>query len=109
MTVLRVDAQVIRDFGVVTEQEYKPGHARLTRGLELQLGVGQFRPVPHRGSIPEPDDDHVHVSREHRVPAHLLGFLGARGEIRHIPDEVPGPGYRTLRSNHERPAGRQPP
>ena len=66
--------------GVLAEQEHQPGNAPLLGGLVLQLGVGQLRPVAHRRPVPEPGDQHVHIRRRDRVPAHLRRLLvAARG------------------------------
>jgi hypothetical protein len=107
--VLLVAEQIRRALRLSTQQEHQPGQATLTRDLELQLRVGQLRPVAHRGSVPEPDDGHIDVGGQHRLPAHLLRALVPGGEIRHVPDGAPGPGDRLLRGVDERPASRKPP
>jgi hypothetical protein len=60
--VLLVAEQIRRALRLSTQQEHQPGQATLTRDLELQLRVGQLRPVAHRGSVPEPDDGHIDVA-----------------------------------------------
>jgi hypothetical protein len=37
-----------RSLHVFSKQEDQPWNARLARGLVLQLGIGDFRTVPHR-------------------------------------------------------------
>jgi len=106
-TVLLVAEQLRWALRFGAQQEHQPGQATLTR--DLQLRVGQLRPVAHRGSVPEPDDGHIDVSGQHRLPAHPLRALVPRGEIRHVCDGIPGPGDRLLRSVDKRPASRKPP
>ena len=77
--------------GVLAEQEHQPGNAPLLGGLVLQLGVGHLRPIAHRRPVPEPGDQHIHIRRRDRVPAHLRRLLVPRGEVRHVRHRVPSP------------------
>ena len=95
--------------GVLAEQEHQPGNAPLLGGLVLQLGVGHLRPVAHRRPVPEPGDQHVHIRRRDRLPAHLRRLLVPRGEVRHVRHRVPSPDHRVLRRRDERPPRREPP
>lgn len=106
-TVLLVAEQIRWAFRLSIQQEHQPGQATLTRDLELR--VRQLRPVAHRGSVPEPDDGHIDVGGQHRLPAHPLRALIPRGEIRHVPDGIPGPSDRLLRGVDEGSVSRKPP
>ena len=89
--VLQIPEHRRRALGVLAEQEHQPGHAQLRRRLVLQLGVGHLRPVPHRRPVPEPGDQHVHIRRRHRLPAHLRRARPARRSTP-CPSPRPRPG-----------------
>ena len=66
------------------------GECPLLGGFVLQLGVGHLRPIPHRRPVAEPGDQHVHVRRRDRVPAHLRRLVVPGGEVRHVRHRVTG-------------------
>ena len=77
--------------GVLAEQEHQPGNAPLLGGLVLQLGVGQLRPIAHRRPVPEPGDQHKHIRRRDRVPAHLRRLARAAPGSTPCPSPRPRP------------------
>jgi hypothetical protein len=97
-----------RAFRRVIEQEYQPWQAGLTRGLELQLGVGQLGAVAYWRAIPETDDGEEHIRGSYCLAAHLAGLGISGGKVGHVGDRVTGPRHRPLGRIHKRPTAGQP-
>ena len=89
------------------------GRSRINKELAvtvvLQLGVGHLRPIAHRRPVPEPGDQHIHLCRGNRLPAHPRRALVARGGIRHVRHRVPGLDHCIQRRVDKRPPHREPP
>ena len=78
-------------------------------GLVLQLDLGHLRLITHRRPVPKPGDQHVHIRRRDRVPAHLRRLIVPRREVRHVRHRVPSPSHCVLRRRDEGPPRREPP
>src|SRR5262249_32758143 len=109
MTMLIIAEQLLRALHALAKQEHQPGYTSFAGSLELQLRVGQFRLVPDRGTVAEPNDGHIDISSLYRLAAHQRGREVPRGEVRHITDSVPSPGHRTLPRSYKRPTPGTPP
>ena len=68
----------VRGGGV--QQEHQPRQPGRGRGVELQLGVGHLRLVPHRRAVPGAQHPHIHVTAAHPLRAQLRGRLVSGGK-----------------------------
>ena len=105
--VVGINQESPRAFGRVIEQEYQPWQAGLTRGLELQLGVGQLGAVAYQRAIPETDDGEEDIRGPYCRAAHLARLGVSGGEVGHVRDRVTGPRHRPLGRIHKGPAAGQ--
>jgi hypothetical protein len=96
--VLEVDELIGRKgkLGCLVEEEDQAWHLALGGHLELQLGIGQLRPVPDRGSVSESDDADVDIRGGDLAAAVLGGLEIASGEVGHVGRPPIGPRDRGL-------------
>ena len=97
-----------RALRVLAEQEHQPRHPPSVGG-RTPARCRTPPAIAHRRPVPEPGDQHVHIRRRDRLPAHLRRLVVPRGEVRHVRHRVPGLDHRRLRRRHERPPRREPP
>jgi hypothetical protein len=95
-----------RDERVLGEQEDQPRDTPRGGGLELDLGVGQRRPLARRRAVAEADQADVDVARANLGDAEVRRRVVARAEVRHVDGEVAGPGHGALRRRDERQLAR---
>lgn len=87
---------------VGVQHEDQPILGRLGGGVELQLGVGNLRHIPHRRAIPGAQQPHIHLATAHPLRTQLCRYLIRGRKIPHIHNHMPGSRYRPVHLRHIR-------